>query len=526
MVVNSLNDPPRRVTDDFLAQLGGTRGGQTQRGDGDEDRHGFHINFESKMALNRVHLKWKDAMWHRGRGAEYAGGTTVCFGFGACKQPANGCLLSFMIRTIGFLLLGFVQPVFSGGLSVQAPELSDYVLAPAPATTTCLLRQGDRLAICGDSITEQHLYSALLESYLTACLPELGITCRQYGWSGEQASGFLRRLKSDVLRFKPTVATTCYGMNDFHYVPYQDSIAAEYRKNQTAIIDAFQSIDCRVVLGSPGIIDCVPGWVKTAEGTQKDLNLALSRFRNINVEIANTKKVAFADIFQPMLAADLAAKRQYGADFKIAGKDGVHPGLAGQLIMAYGFLKGMGVNGDLGTITYDEVTGSVGTTQGHLVMGAEMGKITLRSGRIPFSPGPGAVDRDDSIRAGLAQVPFDDELNRFILRIQQPKAQNYKVTWGDQAKEYTARQLVDGINLAKDFDNHPLVGAFQKVFEAVVRKQEYETRQIKMLVHGPEGAADVDSTFALTEKVRDPLEKAVCNSVQPIQHVIEISAFP
>ena len=431
-----------------------------------------------------------------------------------------------MIRTIGILFLAFLHPAFSDGVPAHSVGLSDYVLAPAPKTSTCILQKGDRLAICGDSITEQHLYSALLESYLTACLPDLGITCRQYGWSGEQASGFLKRINNDVLRFKPTIATTCYGMNDFHYVPYQDSIAAEYRKNQTAIIDAFQAIDCRVVLGSPGIIDCVPGWVKSAEGTQKDLNLALAQFRNINVEIAGAKKVAFADLFQAMLVADLTAKHQYGADFKIAGKDGVHPGLAGQLIMAYCFLKGMGVSGELGTIQYDEATGQAHGTQGHEVMAVENGKISLCSTRLPFSPGPGAIDRDDSIRAGLAQVPFDDELNRFILRIQHPKAARYTVGWGAQSRDYTARQLMDGVNLAKDFDNHALVGAFQKVYEAVVRKQEYETRQIKLLVHGPEGAADVDATFALTEKVRNPLQKAVCNSVQPTEHSIVVTAIP
>jgi len=120
-----------------------------------------------------------------------------------------------MIRMIGLPLLCFVQLAFSAGISSQTQELSDYVLVPPPPTTTCILKQGDRLAICGDSITEQHSYSALLESYLTACLPELGIACRPYGWSGERASGFLKRLKSDVLRFKPTVATTCDGMNDF-----------------------------------------------------------------------------------------------------------------------------------------------------------------------------------------------------------------------------------------------------------------------------------------------------------------------
>ncbi len=153
------------------------------------------------------------------------------------------------------------------------------MLAPAPETAAPRLKKGDRLAICGDSITEQKLYSVLLETYLTACLPEFEITCRQYGWSGEQAGGFLKRMENDVLRFQHTIATTCYGMNDFRYVPYDEAIAADYQKNQTAVIDAFQGIGCRVVLGSSGIIDSVPHWVKSATGTQQDLNLALSPSR-------------------------------------------------------------------------------------------------------------------------------------------------------------------------------------------------------------------------------------------------------
>lgn len=45
------------------------------------------------------------------------------------------------------------------------------VQAPAPAGL--LLQTGDRLAIIGDSITEQKRYSRILETYLTVCVPEL-----------------------------------------------------------------------------------------------------------------------------------------------------------------------------------------------------------------------------------------------------------------------------------------------------------------------------------------------------------------
>ena len=431
-----------------------------------------------------------------------------------------------MPRILWLLPLAFVLRLSARDAAPLPAELFEYELVEAPVTTAPLLKKGDRLAICGDSITEQKKYSVLLETYLTACHPELEITCRQYGWSGEQAGGFLRRIESDVLRFKPTLATTHYGMNDFRYVPYDESFATEYRKNQTAILDAFKTINCRVVLGSPGIIDSVPDWVKTAKGTKQELNLCLSKYRNIDVEVARASGVAFADLYRPMLIANEVAQKQFGPDFRISGKDGVHPGWAGHLIMAYAFLKGMGVDGNLGSVIYDEAAGTATAHDGHEVISTQNGVITLRSKRLPFCPGPGALEDDDSIRAGLALVPFDDEMNRLTFSIKSPKSANYQITWGAQIRSYSAAQLSSGINLAKDFDSNPLVPAFQKIQDAVTKKQAYETVQIKKFVHSKEAAADLDATFARTEIERAALEKSIFDARQPAEHTITITAVP
>jgi lysophospholipase L1-like esterase len=428
-----------------------------------------------------------------------------------------------MNRTLLLAVAAIAFPSFAKEAPPLPAELSAYQLDPAPEPAGLQLKKGDRVAICGDSITEQKRYSVILESYLTACLPELEITCRQYGWSGEQAGGFLRRQESDVLRFKPTFATSCYGMNDFRYVPYDEAIATEYRNNETAMVQAFKKAGARVLLGSPGIIDSVPHWVKSAKGTKDDLNLALSKFRNIGIQVATAEQVAFADVYRSMLLADNKAEKLHGLGFMVAGKDGVHPGWAGQVVMAYAFLKGMGIDGDLGTITLD-ASGKATATAGHEVVSSDGGKITIKSTKLPFSPGPGDVKNDDSIRAGLALVPFDDELNRFILKVDSPTAANYDVTWGETTKTYTADQLKQGVNLAKDFENHPLLPAFKKIWDAVAAKQDYETRQIKSLVHGPEGAADVEATFELTEKVRARLAKAIADAKQPAEHVITVTA--
>ena len=106
----------------------------------------------------------------------------------------------------------------------------------APAPGPLLLQSGDRLAIIGDSITEQKRYSRLIEDYVTACVPELHITVRQLGWSGETAEGFLKRMTNDCLRFNPTVATLCYGMNDHKYRPFDMENEQWYAEKYSAVV--------------------------------------------------------------------------------------------------------------------------------------------------------------------------------------------------------------------------------------------------------------------------------------------------
>lgn len=426
-----------------------------------------------------------------------------------------------MIRKTLSLLFSLTFACFAKEAPALPAELSDYKLTPAPAPSVTL-EKGDRLAICGDSITEQKMYSVLIETYVTACLADLNITCRQYGWSGEQASGFLARMDNDVLRFKPTVATTCYGMNDFRYAPFDEAIATEYRDNQTKIARKFKEAGTRYVLGSSGIIDSVPAWVKSAKGTKKDLNLSLSKFRNVALEVAQAESVGFADVYRPALLADYEAKKKFGEGFQVTGKDGVHPGWAGQAIMAYAFLKGLGVDGDLGSIIYDDSAGAAKASGGHEVLSTIGGKIAIRSTSLPFAPGSGATDNDASLRAGMALVPFDTELNRFLLKISNPKTKSYKVTWGTETKTFTSEQLRDGINLAAEFQDNPLVAPFKAIQAAVTAKQTYETKQIKSLVHGKEGEADMEGTFATTEKERADFVDKLEKTVHPVEHTLMI----
>jgi lysophospholipase L1-like esterase len=396
------------------------------------------------------------------------------------------------------------------------------LLAP-PVSKTPLLKQGDRLAICGDSITEQKMYSRIIETYLTVCVPELAVTVRQYGWSGERASGFLRRMTNDCLRFQPTIATTCYGMNDHRYVPWTEEIGNDYRANSLGVIRAFKAAGVRVIHGSPGPVTKMPGWVKTATGTVEDLNLSLCELRNDGIRMAAEEHVAFADVFWPMHTANHFARRQYGPDYTIAGKDGVHPGWAGQLVMAYAFLKAMGLDGDLGTLTVDLSRGRAGATKDHEVTSTSKEEFTFRSSRYPFCA-TGDVNSDQSIRSGMALVPFNQELNRLTLLVKGAKAGRYQVTWGAISRSYTKDELTKGVNLAADFAENPFSAAFKKVDDAVLAKQSYETKQIKTEFRGAEAKKDMDAVVARTEAGRKPLAEAVARALAPVTHTLRITA--
>jgi lysophospholipase L1-like esterase len=394
---------------------------------------------------------------------------------------------------------------------------------PAPAPGPLYLKKGDRLAICGDSITEQKIYSRLIETYLTVCVPDLKVTVRQYGWSGETAEGFLRRMTNDCLRFKPTIATTCYGMNDFKYRPYDDANGTWYEERYAAVAQAFKAADARVVLGSAGCVGKVASWVKTAGGTVVDHNASLARFRNHALAIAEREGVRFADVFRPLVIAGREGRRQFGPDFAIAGKDGVHPGGAGHLVMAYAYLKAMGLDGDLGAIRVDLKAGKAEAAGGHRVDGVQDGVVTLTSHRYPFCVN-GSTNTDDSIRAGAALVPFHADLNRLTLIVRNGTAARYRITWGTESRSYAAARLAEGVNLAGEFAVNPFSEAFVRVDAAVGAKQAYETEQIKKIFHGPEGKADMEAAVKRTEEIRAPLATAIETAFVPVTHTLKIEA--
>ncbi len=340
-----------------------------------------------------------------------------------------------------------------------------------------VLQKGDRLAIVGDSITEQKLYSMYIETYLLACHPELDIQSFQFGWSGERAPGFANRMENDLVPWEPDVVTTCYGMNDGSYREYNEQIGKAYEQGMRQIIDRMKKAGATVVVGSPGVVDSFT-WNRNNPDFDQVYNENLQQLGEIAKELAMENKFPHADVFGAMMKTMIAAKAKLGEEYPVAGGDGVHPGRNGHLVMAYAFLKALQLEGDLGAVTIDLESGKTQATGGHRVISSENETIEIESSRYPFCFSGNEKDPNGTASI-LPYAAFNQDLNRFTLTVKNLSAAQADVTFGDVTKTFRKEQLAAGINLAAEFLNNPFVAPFNRVLNEVGQKQAYETQMIK-----------------------------------------------
>ena len=267
-------------------------------------------------------------------------------------------------------------------------------------------------------------------------------------------------MDNDLLQFHPTVMTTCYGMNDGGYSPMTPDKAQRYKDSQTQIVEKAKKAGVRlIVVGSPGCVDT--DMFKRNPAEAQMYNKTLGDLKDIARSVAQAEGVTFANVYEPMIDVMGKTKAKFGHTYHLAGGDGVHPDSNGHLVMAYAYLKALGASGDIGKISVDLAADKADATAGHKVLSCKAGAVELESTRYPFCF-YGDPKQTNSTRGVLEFLPFNQDLNRFILVVSGP-ADHYKVTWGKTSKEFSASQLKEGINLAAEFLDNPFSEAFQKV---------------------------------------------------------------
>ena len=401
-------------------------------------------------------------------------------------------------------------------------------VASAEAIHAGTLKSDDRVAVLGDSITEQKNYSVILEEYLLMCQPVTGAQTVQFGWSGETTWGFKGRLKQDVLWFKPTVATVCYGMNDGGYAPLDPNRLKDYTQSTIDIVKQLKAGGVRlIVLTGPGPVDTDA--FRRDNISPEEYNKTLAALNKAAGEIAKQEGVAFADL-HTVMSQGMARFKQKHPGVPIAGPDGVHPDNNGHLVMAYAILKALGCDGNLGAVTVDMKANTATAQGGHTVLSDKEGVVEVQSTRYPFLYANGPDDARGQ-QAGLDAVPFNDDLNRFMLIVKNAPAGRVRVTWGTASKEFDAAELTKGINLAAEFmADNPFREPFARVERAVRAQQEFETPLTKQWLHdqpryqnaSPELAKAWDKVAQGGIEVDRLLREDAAKAVVPVKHTIKI----
>lgn len=355
--------------------------------------------------------------------------------------------------------------------------LATGALAADPSATTLALKPGDRVAVIGDSITEQRRYSRFIEVYLLASsgVPDLDVA--QFGWGGECAYGWAGRWSRSVAWFKPTVATTCYGMNDGCYRPFDDGIGKTYRDYTTTYVTQMLESGIReIVVGSPGAVD-TRTWGGGIAASAYNENLA--NLGRIGAEVAAKAGIRHADVHGPMIRAMGAAKAALGPDYHVGGPDGIHPDNNGHLVMAGAFLAALGCDGDIARITF-ATDGTASASRGHAVVATAAGSVELDSSRWPFVL-RGDATSPTSTRSIAPYTDFTDRLNRFVVSMPGCTWAKVRIAWGGADIVVDGPRIRTGVNLMAAFQATPFDQASEDLDRAVAAQQEIETVMVKHL---------------------------------------------
>lgn len=384
------------------------------------------------------------------------------------------------------------------------------------------LPQNAKLALCGDSITEQRLYTKYVEAYLLACEGRKDISVFQFGWGGENADQFRNRIKrGDLDAFKPTAITFLYGANDCGGQPWDGGWMNAMWKGR--INNALKNLNARYPASAKYTVICSPTYFdQRQDGTlAKHIatnNNVLSHFRDIDISIAKKSNTGFADIRQRMFETNKAAKKALGPKYRIAGTDGVHPGPNGHLIIAYEVLKSLNCQGAIATINVD-LSGKTSTSEGHQVVSSAKGKVTIDSTRYPFCYNYDSSSAADRMSTILPYLPFNKDLNRFVLVVKNLKTPFAEVAWGGIKRTFSRDELMAGINLMETFSKTPFDAKFAKLLSLIEKKQ---TKERDMIKAAKDATAPEKGWTEADVIARNKMDEAVKKALKKVRHTISI----
>jgi lysophospholipase L1-like esterase len=402
--------------------------------------------------------------------------------------------------------------------------------APASADDF-FFRDGDRVVIIGDSITEQHLYSNYVEMWTVSRFPKWNLTFRNVGIGGDRSTGGNSRFKRDVLVHQPTAMTVDFGMNDGNYRAFDEPGFKTYMGGLQGMADQAKAANIRVAWITPSPVE------KSEDGRAiEGYNQTLEKYSDGVKQIAEGNGGLFVDQFHPFVAA-IDKARDANPKNRIGGGDAVHPGPPGQAVMAWAILKGLNFPKLVSQVEIDAAQPKVVASEK-----CQVSELAAKDGGLSFQRADEALPFFPAEAESINQwAPVRDELNQYGLKVIGLKAGKYEIRLnGAKIADYTAEELAAGVNLTKPaLASGPVAEQVNAVWAAVrAKNQYYHDRVFRGIVLAnisiPDflglniSQADIEAKrqSAMAERMAKlpELDAAIRQALTPRSHRVEIVA--
>jgi len=345
-----------------------------------------------------------------------------------------------------------------------------------------LFKDGETVCFLGDSITHGRQYHGMIYAYYLTRFPDRTIRFVNAGISGDSAGGALGRLEEDVLSKSPSKVVVMLGMNDVgrgNYVanPTEKQRAAQvaslnrYRANMDKLLGRLSNeTSAEFVLMTPSPFDQT--CVNQRDNNQPGCNDGLGKCAQIVRQLASKYQAEVIDLHGPMTAFNLQQQKS-DPTYTLIGPDRVHPGLPGNLMMAWLFLKAQGAPALVSKVEFDAVAGRVvgaaNATVSDVRRNGEGWTFTVLEKALPYPV-------DAQAREMLDAIPLEKCLNQETVQVKGlAKGPHVLLIDGGAVACHRAAEWASGVNLA--FNRAaPQVKQAEKVAEINEKRRRTEVR--------------------------------------------------
>lgn len=322
-------------------------------------------------------------------------------------------------------------------------------------------QKNSRVAFVGNSITEAGYYESYIWLYYMTRFPDQPIEVINAGIGGNTSKDILARFDDDVMSRNPTTIILTFGMNDSGYFEYNgkdpktvadEKVDASYQSFVKLLekLTARKDIEKVMMASSP-----YDETMKNKDNYFAGKSKAMERIIEFQKKAASQNQWPFVDLYYPMQQINLDGQKS-NPEFTIIGKDRIHPGNGGHLVMAYLFLKAQGLAGHpVSQVEIDArkkvVKQSVNAEIKDLSVGKDHITFNYLAKALPFPIDSASRiwGSDQKQSDALSVVPFMQEFNQEVLQVSNLSGARYELKIdGETLGTFSKEDLNQGVNLA------------------------------------------------------------------------------